>query len=191
MKLVQMPAEFLHLELADLPRLGIQAGLLTGFQRYLDDERAGLESLAILAPPEAGTRKLLMVLARRVGAALRDENIHLRDRGGDLAAHRKKLCYLPGAALPEALRAPSARRALEREAACFFQDLDAAWPANRADSPPVTPSAFLDLLDARAAQRLPTFLSADPGALPPELEREIRARMRILEPPDRSSGPGR
>lgn len=182
MKLVQMPVEFLHLDVDDLPSLGVDAGLLAGFRRYLDRERAALGSLAILVPPEAGTRALLMVLARRVGAALRDQNIRLRDHGGDLGAHRQKLCYLPGAALPAALRTGPARRALQHEAACFFQDLDAAWRAERSDTEPLAPSAFLDLLEARSSRGLPTFLSAHPGALPPGLEREVRARMRILAP---------
>ena len=181
MKLVQMPVALIHLSEDDLPSLGVDAGLLAEFRRYLDRERDALESLVILAPPEAGTRELLMVLARRVGAALRDENIHLRDRGGDLAAHRKKLCYLPGAALPEAFRTPSARRALEREAASFFQDLDAGW--GRGAMPrALAPSSFLRLLDARSARGLLTFLSANPRGLPPDLERELRARLRVLQP---------
>jgi hypothetical protein len=182
MKLVQMPVEFIHLEEDDLPNLCLDPGLLAGFRRYLGSGPAALESLAILPAPEAGTGQLLMVLARRVGAALRGENIRLRDRGGDLGAHRKKLCYLPGAALPAALRAPAARRTLEREAAAFFQDLDAAWRAERADSEPLAPRSFLGLLDARSARGLPTFLSARPRALPPDLEPALRARMRILEP---------
>jgi len=181
MKLVQMSVELVHLELADLPRLGIEATLLARFQRYYGREPAALESLAILAPREAGTRELMMVLARRIGAVLRDDNIHLRDRGGDLGAQRKKLCYLPGEALAEALRTPSARHALEQEAACFFQDLETAWPAPPAKYEPVPPSSFLDLLDVRSAHELPTYLSANPRALPPELERQLRARVRILE----------
>ena len=110
MKLVQMPVELLHLDEHDLPERGVDERLLAGFGAYRSTvPNAGTtgwaraESLAILAPPEAGTRELLMVIARRVGAALRDENIHLRDRGGDLKAGRQKLCYLPGGALPEAL----------------------------------------------------------------------------------------
>jgi hypothetical protein len=182
MKLVQMPAELLHLSVDDLPSLGLHAELLARFRCYFDRDPAALESLSILAPPDAGTRELLMVLARRVGAALRDENIHLRDRGGDLATNRKKLCYLPGATLPAALRTPTAQRTLEREAAVFFQDLDAAWPAEHANSEPLALTSFIDLLETRASHELPTFLSADPGALPPDLEREIRARTRILEP---------
>ena len=182
MKLVQMPVELIHLDADDLPSLGLDAGLLARFRRYLTGEPTALESLAILAPPEAGSRALLMVLARRVGAALRDENIRLRDRGGDLRARRKKLCYLPGAALPEAFAAPPARGTLEREAAVFFQDLEAAWRPERTDPEPLASSSLLDLVEARSARGLPTFLSADPRALPSELERELRARMRILAP---------
>jgi hypothetical protein len=182
MKLVQMPVELLHLTVDDLPDLGLEAALVAEFRRYLDRDPAGLESLAILAPPEAGSRALLMVLARRIGAALRDANIHLRDRGGDLATHRQKLCYLPGPVLPEALRTPTARRTLERETAVFFQDLDAAWQAEQVSVEPLPPVSFLTLLETRASHQRPTFLTADPRALPRDLPREIRARMRTLEP---------
>jgi hypothetical protein len=194
MKLVQMPVELLHVDEERLPSLGVDERLLAGFGAYrsgLPDGPLGeacpapgspswatAESVAILAPPEAGTRELLMVLARRVGAALRDENIGLRDRGGDLKGERKKLCYLPGRALPEALGSPSTRRALEREAACFVQDLDEARGAGGGS---LDPSPLLDVLDARRSRGLPTFLSADPAALPNGLERELRARMRVLE----------
>ena len=76
---------------------------------------------------------------------------------------------------------PAARRTLEQEAAVFIQDLDAISRAERADSEPLAPSALPDLLEARSTRGLPTFLSARPGALPPGLERILRARMRILE----------
>ena len=177
-----MPVELIHVDADDLAGLNIERALLSEFRPYLDHDPTELESLAILAPPEAGSRELLMVLARRVGASLRDENIRLRDRGGDLRAQRKKLCYIPGIALPEAFRDPAARRALEREAAVFFQELETAWQAKRADSSSLVPGSFLALLDARAARGLSTFLSADPRALPPCLGPGIRARMRVLEP---------
>src|SRR5437763_6005023 len=178
MKLVQMPRELLHLERDDLPALGVERGLLAGFEAYLSraaDDRVGL---AILAPPEAGTRELLMVLARRVGAALRNDNIRLRDRGGDRTARYKKLCYLPGGALPRALRMPGARRAVECEAACFFPDLDMAWKAGAAA---LDPTPFLELLALRLARRLPSYASAVPGLLPAALEGKLRARLRVLE----------
>jgi hypothetical protein len=178
MKLVQMPRELLHLERDDLPALGVERGLLAGFEAYLSraaDDRVGL---AILAPPEAGARELLMVLARRVGAALRNQNIRLRDHGGDRQAGYKKLCYLPGSALPQALRTPRARRSLEGEAACFFQDLEMAWADGAAA---LDPSVFLELLDLRLARRLPSYASAAPGALPAGLEGELRARLPVLE----------
>jgi hypothetical protein len=183
-----MPVELLHLEELDLRERGVDERLLSGFEAYRSTVPnvgttgwARAESLAILAPPEAGTRELLMVVARRVGAALRDENIHLRDRGGDLNAGRRKLCYLPGQALPEALRTPSTRRALEREAACFLQELDAAWPEGQAEPAPLAPAALLALLDTRLAGGRATFLSADPRHLPAGLDGEIRDRMRVLD----------
>ena len=178
MKLVQMPRDLLHLEQNDLPGLGVERGLLAGFEQYLSlaaDDEVGL---AILGPPEAGTRELLMVLARRVGAALRNENIRLRDRGGDRTARYKKLCYLPGGALPRALRAPGARRALGCEAVCFFQDLEMAWADGAAA---LDPSVFLELLDLRLARQLPSYASAAPGLLSAGLEGELRARLRVLE----------
>jgi hypothetical protein len=137
---------------------------------------------AILAASGAGTRELLMVLARRIGAALRDENIHLRERGGDLKAGRKKLCYLPGRALPSAFGTSGARRALADEAACFFQDLDEAWAAEQTAGTMLSATVLLDLLDERLAGGRPTFLSADPDRLPSGLERGLRARLRMLDP---------
>src|SRR5688572_28377239 len=126
-KLVQIPTDLLRLEDADLDAAGLDPNLLAAFRTYLPgalDERRGL---AILAPAEAGGHLLLIVLARRIGAALRDANIRLRDGGGDLKAGRQKLCYLPGTMLGRALGLPAARAELAGEAACFVQDLDAAW----------------------------------------------------------------
>src|SRR5690242_20614545 len=119
-----MPTGLLRLSDADLDDAAIDPPLLVAFRAYLpravDDERG----LAILASPAHGSHQMLMVLARRIGAALRDENIHLREQGGDLKAGRKKLCYLPGRALALALGEPATRHALTSEAACFVQDLD-------------------------------------------------------------------
>ena len=168
-----MPADLLHVELESLPALGVDPRLLAGFEAYL--ARAP-ESLAILGPPAAGTRALLMVLARRVGAALRDENIHLRDRGGDLKAGRKKLCYLPGEILAEALRDPAAARTLRREAACFVQDDEAAF-----GSAELEPPVLLELIDARLSAGRPTFLSADPAGLSADLALGLRERMAVIE----------
>ena len=187
MKLVQMPRELLHLERDDLPALGVERGLLAEFEAYLSRAADDEVGLAILGPPEAGTRELLMVLARRVGAALRNENIRLRDRGEGPTASYKRLCYLPGGALPRALRAPGARRALGCEAVCFFQDLEMAW-ADGAVA--LDPSVFLELLDLRLARRLPSYASAAPGALPAGLEGELRARLPVLEA-NRRGGPVR
>ena len=114
-----------------------------------------------------------------MGAAPRDENISLRERGGDLRGGRKTLCYLPGRALPAALGTPSARRVLAGEAACFFQDLEAAWTAGEAGAP-LSPVAVLDLLDERRAAARPTFVSAAPEQLPAGLERGLRDRLPII-----------
>jgi hypothetical protein len=178
-KLVQMPTDLLHLEDADLDQAGIEPRLLAAFRAYLPralDERRGL---AILAPPEAGAHRLLMVLARRVGAALRDANIRLRDTGGDLKSGRQRLCYLPGDALGAALARSGARAELAGEAACFLQDLDAAWQAN---ATPPEPAALLGLLDERLAAGRPTFLNTAPERLPPGLADGLRARLLALEP---------
>ena len=177
MKLVQMPAHLLHVDVDDLPGLGVAPALLKRFDEFRARCLEAPASLAIFGPPAAGTRELLMVLARHIGAALRDENIKLRDRGDDLQTGRKKLCYLPGSALSEALRDPAARRTLEREAACFLQDLDAAFHAG------VSPAPVLDLLEARQVAGRPTFLSADSTNLPAELERELRKRTTVIESP--------
>jgi hypothetical protein len=181
MKLVQMPTELLHLGDAGLPAAGVDPRLLGAFRSYLPGALEDRRGVAILAPPAAGTRPVLMVLARRIGAALRDENIRRREQGGDLKRGRKKLCYLPGSALPAALGRPSTRRVLADEAACFFQDLEAAWTAGAAGAAPLAPRAVLDLLDERLAAARPTFLSAAPEHLPTGLERGLRDRLPIIE----------
>ena len=181
MKLVQMPTDLLHLDEADLASAGVDPSLLATFRAYLPSAQADTRGVAILAPAAAGTREVLMVLARRIGAALRDENIDLRERGGDLKSGRKKLCYLPGSALPAALGAPRARRTLAAEAACFVQDLEGAWATGSAGSA-LKSGALLDLLDERLAGGRPTFLTAAPDRLPAEVERGLRTRLPVLEP---------
>ena len=175
-----MPIDLLHLEDADLDAAGIAPDLLAAFRAYLPravDERCGL---AILTPPGAGADRLLMVLARRIGAALRDANIRLRDEGGDLKAERKKLCYLPGHALGVALSLPSARAELACEAACFIQDLDAASASGPAGPVRLKTGVLLDLLDARLAVGRPTFLNATVDRLPSGLAVGLRARLPVL-----------
>lgn len=105
----------------------------------------------------------------------------MRDRGGDLKAGRKKICYLPGCVLPSAFGTPSARRALASEAACFFQDLEGAWPAEQGVRREGTQVGLLGGLDERLAAARPTFLSAAPELLPTGLECGLRARLPILE----------
>ena len=181
MKLVQMPTGLLHLEDADLDAAGIAPDLLAAFRAYLPravDERRGL---AILTPPGARAERLLMVLARRIGAALRDANIRLRDDGGDLKAGRKKLCYIPGRVLGSAFDLPAARDELEREAACFIQDLDAAWPSGPAGAMLLEPDALFDLLDARLAAGRPTFLNATADRLPSGLADDLQSRLPFLK----------
>jgi len=179
-KLVQMPTDLLHLEDADLDSARIDPYLLAAFRAYLPGAPTERRGLAILAPPDAGAHQLLMVLARRIGAALRDANIRLRDDGGDLQAGRKKLCYLPGDALASALGQPGPRSELAGEAACFIQDLDAAWTPGPVSRSPLDPSALLDLLDERLAAGRPTFLNAAPERLPPGLADGLRARLTTL-----------
>jgi hypothetical protein len=82
--------------------------------------------------------------------------------------------------LPAALSTPRTRRVLADEAACFFQDLEAAWSAGEAGAAPFTPTALLDLLDERLAAARPTFLSAAPEHLPTGLERGLRDRLPII-----------
>ena len=183
MKLVQMPTSLLHLQDADLDDAGLDPSLLAAFRAYLPQAPDDQHGLAILAPAGAGGRRLLMVLARRIGAALRDANIALRDGGGDLKAGRKKLCYLPGSTLGAALQLPAARRELVREAACFLQDLDAAWTDRRSDPATLEPRVLLDLLDGRRAARRPTFLNAAPERLPAIFADALRARLPILSLP--------
>ena len=180
-----MPVDLLHVDEADLPELGVDRRLLAALDAYRADLAGqgdtgwtSAESLAILGRREAGTRELLMVLARRVGAALRDENIRARDGSGPRRGG-KRLCYLPGRVLPEAFRSESARRTLASDAACFFQDLDQAWDGS--DGGTLDPSLLLALVDTRLAGGRPTFLSAATNGLPDGLEHELRARVRVLE----------
>ena len=185
MKLVQMPASLLHVEDADLDSADVEPGILAAFRAYRPaalDERRGL---AILAAGSDGGHRMLMLLARRIGAALRDENIRRRDSGNDMAVRKLRLCYLPGGLLPDALHHPEARAELAREAACFFQDLDGAWNGEYAGSTPRDVAALLGLLDERLAAGRPTYLNAAPDRLPPGLEDALRARLPILE--ERSS----
>ena len=182
MKLVQMPPHLIRIDEADLVAAGIESGLLARFQAYLPsllDDRRGL---ALLLPAGAGGEQLLMLLARRVGAALRDENIQVRDTGGDIKGQKKRLCYLPGDVLDEAYDTQADRQSLATEAACFLQDLHAVWAGRVPESATPRPDAFLELLDARLAAGLSTFLNADPAILPPEGEAGLRARLQILEP---------
>jgi len=178
-----MPRNLLHLEEADLPAAGVHPGLLRSLRPFLAtalDERRGL---AILAPPTEGTREILMVLARRIGAALRDENIRQRERGEDLKRGRKKLCYLPGSHLAEAVGTPATRNLLVAEAACFIQDLETAWIGDMLSSTRLATDALHAVLDARLAAGRPTFVSAAPAELPASVERGLRDRLRILELP--------
>ena len=176
-----MPTALLHLEDADLDEADVDPGLLAAFRSYLPGALTARRGLAILAPTDAGAHLLLVVLARRVGVALRDANIHLRDSGGDLKAGRKKLCYLPGDALGAALALPGLRTELAREAACFLQDLEGAWASGQAAPAPLEPSALLELLDDRLAAGRPTFLNAAPNGLPAGLEDGLRARLPVLD----------
>jgi hypothetical protein len=122
-----------------------------------------------------------MVLARRIGAALRDANIDLRDRGENLKLDRQKLCYLPGSALASALGEPHVRRTLAGEAACFVQDVEAACHAHADGSAPLGPDALRSLLDERLMAGRPTFLQVAPGAIPPVIEALLRDRLPVLE----------
>jgi hypothetical protein len=165
-KLVQMPTALVRLGDADLDDAGVDQALLKAFRSFLPRVLEQGRGLAILAPASLGTERLLTVLARRIGAALRDENIRLRERGGDVKAGRKKLCYLPGRALPIALADPVCRDVLTSESVCFFQDLDEAWAGPEAGPSPTDSAPFLGLLDRRLASGRPTFVTADPSRLP-------------------------
>jgi hypothetical protein len=164
-----MPADLIRVEDADLDAANVEPGLLAAYRAYLPtavDDRRGL---LILAAPSEGGHHLLMLLARRIGAALRDENIRLRDSGGDVRAGKLRLCYLPGSALTAARRDRAAATALVTEAACFLYDVE------RCD-----PEALRELLDERLPAGLPTFLQAAPGSLPSTIEADARARLPVL-----------
>jgi hypothetical protein len=181
MKLVQMPTALLRVEDADLDAAVPEPNLLAAFRAYLPDALTERRGLLILASPTQGGHHLLMLLARRIGAALRDANIHLRDAGGDMQVGKLRLCYLPGPALVSALVEPDVASALTDDAACFVQDLEAV------DLPrlPSTARSGLDalrsLLDQRLAAGRPTFLQVAPDSLSPALETMLRERLPVLE----------
>lgn len=193
MKLVQMPRALLTVEPDDLPELGVHPALVEAVAARCAGDPLAIPSLAMLGPRTAGTTAALMVLARRIGAALRDENIRLRDRGGDLRGGRRKLCYLPGSSLRAALEAVSGRRALESEAVLFLQDLDDAWANARcadsaeaastavdsasAEATMTAESAIVGLLVLRRRRGLRTFVTADPVALPAAVHAALRAEL--------------
>lgn len=167
MKLVQMPRDLLSVESDDLPALGVHPDIVAAILARCAGDPLTMPSLALLGPAQSGTTAALMVLARTVGVALRDENIRLRDTGGDLQARRRKLCYLPGAVLSAALRSAGARRALRAEAAVFLQSLDAAWAAEA--SAPAIEVELGALLAERHHRGVQTFVSADPAGVPADV----------------------
>lgn len=181
MKLVQMPPELIRINEVDIVVAGFEAGVLASFRAYLPGVLEDRRGVVIFLPRHAGAEKLLMLLARRVGAALRDENIQVRDTGGDIRAAKKRLCYLPGSALDLAFEDTEARAALIDEAACFFQDLDQVWAGRVPESATPRPAQFLALLDVRLAAGLPTFVTADPSYLPAEIAAGLRDRLQTLE----------
>lgn len=176
-----MPASLIRVEDADLDAAVPDPRLLAAFRAYLPDALAERRGLLVLASPSQGGHYLLMLLARRIGAALRDTNIHRRDAGGDMTVGKLRLCYLPGPALVSALVEPDAARALTDEAACFIQDLEAADLPRLPATTRSGPDALRSLLDQRLAAGRPTFFQAAPGVLSPELEMTLRERLVTLE----------
>ena len=173
-----MPRDLLTVDQADLPALGVHPVLLDAVAARRDTEPLTIRSLALLGPRSAGTTAALMVLARRIGAALRDENIRLRDRGGDLRRGRRKLCYLPGGSLSAALGDDRARRALESEAVVFLQDLDDALVSSA--GAPASDQAVMNLLALRHRGGVRTFVSADPAALPAAVREALVAGLETV-----------
>lgn len=181
-KLVQMPPDLVRIDEVDIVAAGHEPSLLAAYRAYLPTVLADRQGVAILASTETGSLPMLMLLARRVGAALRDENIRVRDGGGAITDPKKRLCYVPGSVLDEAYEEPDARQALATEAACFVQELDAVWAGRVPESATLTPSRFLSFLDQRLAAGLPTFVQADPVRLPDAVLTGLRSRLRVIEP---------
>lgn len=181
-KLVQMPPELVRIDEVDIVAAGYEPSLLAAYQAYLPTMLEDRRGVAILASAEAGGLPMLMLLARRVGAALRDENIQVRDAGGDIKGGKKRLCYVPGAVLDDAYDEPDARQTLATEAACFVQDLESAWVGRVPESATLTPSRFLNLLDQRIAAGLPTFVQSAPADLPELVLSGLRSRLRVIAP---------
>jgi hypothetical protein len=166
-----MPSDLVRVEEADLEPAGVDPSVLAAFLAYLPNATTERRGLLILAEPAQGGHHLLMLLARRIGAFLRDENIRLRDSGGDIQAGKLRLCYVPGSALAPARHDREAATALVSEAACFLQDVDLS-----------DAEALRELLDERLPAGLPTFVQASPERLPSTIEAALRARLPVLEP---------
>lgn len=180
-----MPRELLSAEADDLPGLGVHPALVAAVAERCAAMNV-IEGVALLGPPEWGATPALMVLARKVGAALRDDNIRLREAGGDLARGRKKLCYLPGSTVREALATEAGHRALHVEEAVFLQDLDAVWTGDGAAQPEASTLAstlaamLAAMLAERCRRQLRTFVSADPAGLPPNVLHALTNTMDVI-----------
>ncbi|MFN0072183.1 MAG: hypothetical protein ACKVVP_11920 [Chloroflexota bacterium] len=172
-----MPTHLLHVEANDLPAHGQECELLSAFRAYLPRALQETRGVAILAPDSDSTTAMLMVLARNIGAALRDDNIRMRAGGHDMRTERKSLAYLPGTMLATALADSEAYQTLTSVAACFIQDLALTW----SDGSPDLPEIWLNLLTARLAASRPTFLSADPASLPASVREALRRGLTVIE----------
>jgi hypothetical protein len=140
---VRIPRDLLHVELDDLPSLGVPDQARAALRGLLADlplvPDASLS--AQLIGPRQITLPCLAVLARHVGQGLRDHNLTLAHDRPRLRLERRKLAFMDGEAVASGTRAIS-------EAVLFVVDC--------------TPQV-LDLLGARESAGLASFITAETG----------------------------
>ncbi|MDQ6670733.1 MAG: hypothetical protein M3069_08265 [Chloroflexota bacterium] len=146
--LVRIPRDLLHVELDDLPRLGVPDSARAALRGLLADlplvPDASL-SAQLVGPPEI-TLPCLAVLARHVGQGLRDHNLSLAHDRPRLHLDRRKLIFMDAEAVAAAAATGDERPA--REAVLFVVECT---------------QHVLDLLATRESAGLVSFISARSG----------------------------
>lgn len=142
-RLVYIPRHLLHIQLDDLPGLGIHPEPLRALLADLPLLPRAADSAQLIGPRDI-TLPSLAVLARRVGQGLRDYNLRLAHDPLKLHAERCKLAFLDSESLLAALEEGDQRPL--HEAVLFV--------------PHATP-AVVTLLQARAARNLASFVAVE------------------------------
>jgi len=146
--LLHIPRDLLHVELDDLPRLGVPDQARAALRELLADLPLvpdASHSAQLLGPRQL-TLPCLAVLARHVGQGLRDHNLTLAHDRPRLHLERRKLVFVDAVALAAAAAGGDERAA--NEAVLFVVDC--------------APSV-LNLFAARDSAGLASFITAPTG----------------------------